>query len=190
MTPVARTVDVTVTADEAVNPPSVVFTVIDATPGPTAVTTPLVLTDAMDVFDEAHVTADVVALLGAIAAVRVCVWPKFNVIEVGEMVTPVTGTVVVPPPSKAPALMMPTPHDFAGSGSQTPPGNGVNIPDVLMRVSTCAGLSEGFWEIMSATTPETWGVAMLVPFASPYLPPGKVLRTPTPGATISTLRKP
>jgi hypothetical protein len=184
----------TVVVDVAVKPPSVVVTVIVAVPGPTAVTTPLVLTDAMDAFDEAHVTAEVVALLGAIAAVRVCVWPTFNVIEVGEMVTPVTGTVVVPPPSKAPALMMPTPHDFAGSGSQTPPGNGVNIPDVLMRVSICAGLSEEFWEIMSATTPETWGVAMLVPLYEAYEGPlgvveplSSVDQIPTPGAAISTI---
>ena len=62
--------EVTVTVDEAVNPPSVVFTVIVAAPAATAVTTPLVLTDATEGLDEAQVTAGVVALLGAMTAVR------------------------------------------------------------------------------------------------------------------------
>ena len=60
----------TVVVAVAVNPPSLVFTVIVAVPAPTAVTTPLTLTDAIDVSDEAHVTAGVVALVGATAAVR------------------------------------------------------------------------------------------------------------------------
>lgn len=194
VTPVAGTVDVTVTAVEAVSPPSVVVTVIVAAPAATAVTTPLVLTDAIDVFDDAHVTAGVVAVLGATTAVSAWVWPRFKVTEVGETVTPVTGTVVEPPLSKAPALTMPTPHVLTGSGSQTPPGKGVNIPDVFIRVSTCAGVNEGFCEIMSATTPETWGVAMLVPLYEAYEgvlgvvePLFRVDQMPTPGAAMSTM---
>ena len=186
--------EVTVTVDEAVNPPSVVFTVIVAAPAATAVTTPLGLTDAIEGFDEAQVTAGVVAVLGATTAVRAWVWPRFKVTEVGETVTPATGTVVDPPPKRAPALMMPTPHVFVATGSQTPPGNGVNIPDVLIRVSTCAGVREAFWEIMSATTPETCGVAILVPLYEAYEgvlgvvdPLLRVDQISTPGAAISTI---
>ena len=193
VTPVAVTVDVTVTADEAAIPPSVVVTVIVALPAAIAVTTPVALTEAMEALDEAHVTAGVVALLGAIDVDRVWDWPTFKLTEVGETVTPVTGTVVDPPLSSAPALMMPTPQVFAGSGSQTPPGNGVYIPAALIRASTCAGLREGFWEIMRATTPETCGVAMLVPLYEAYdgvlgvvAPLFSVDRIPTPGAAIST----
>jgi len=183
----------TVVVEVAVNPPSLVFTVIVAAPAPTAVTTPLTLTDAIDVSDEAHVTAGVVALVGATAAVSAWVWPMFKLTEVGATVTPVTGTVVDPPLSNAPALMMPTPQVFAGSGSQTPPGNGVNMPDVFIRASTCAGLRAGSCEIMSATTPETWGVAILVPLYEAYEgvlgvvePLLSVDQIPTPGAAIST----
>ena len=134
----------TVVAEVAVNPPSVVFTVIVAAPAPIAVTTPLALTDAIEVSDEAHVTAGVVALVGATAAVRAWVWPTFKLMEVGATVTPVTGTVEDPPLSNAPALMMPTPQVFAALASQAPPGNGVNMPEVFIRASTCAGLREGF----------------------------------------------
>ena len=141
----------------------IVVTVIVAAPAANAVTTPLELTDAIDVFDEAHVTAGFVAVLGAIAAVRVWVRPRFKVTEVGETVTPVTGTVADPLLSSAPALMIPTPQVFVGSESQTPPGNGVNAPVDLIFVSTCAGVSEGSPESIRATTPETCGVAMLVP---------------------------
>ena len=68
-----------------------------------------------------------------------------------------------PAPSRAPALMIPAPHVLVASGSHAPPGNGVNIPEDLIFASTCAGVSEGFCDSISATTPETCGVAMLVP---------------------------
>jgi hypothetical protein len=43
-----------------------------------------------------------------------------------------------------------------------PAGNGVTV---LWRMfKTCVGVSDGFTENMSDTTPVTWGAAMLVPW--------------------------
>jgi hypothetical protein len=64
--------DVTVTAHEAVAPPSAVVTVMFAVPGPTAVTTPP-LTLATPALLDAHVIAGFVALAGMTAAVRLAV---------------------------------------------------------------------------------------------------------------------
>ncbi|CAM5640679.1 hypothetical protein LSPH24S_08461 [Lysinibacillus sphaericus] len=57
---------------------------------------------------------------------------------------------------------------------------------------TCAGISGGAHGLIncsaSAVAPETWGVAMEVPFNSTYSPFKCVDRIPSPGATKSILR--
>ena len=84
----------TVTVLVAVNPPSDVVTVIEAVPGATPVTTPLLSTEAIDVSSEDHVTFWLVALLGVIDAVRVCVKPTVRLNDGGLTVTPVTAVPV------------------------------------------------------------------------------------------------
>jgi len=91
VTPVTATA-LTVIADVAVLLPSLVVTVIVALPAATAVTKPVELTVATDVLLDDHVTAVLVALLGAIVAVSCCVAPVAIVAEVGLTVTPVTET--------------------------------------------------------------------------------------------------
>ena len=60
--------------------------------------------------------------------------------------------------------------------------------------STCAGVRDGFCDSIKATTPETCGVAMLVPLYETYAGPTGVVvpvfnvdRIPTPGAAMSTI---
>ena len=85
----------TVTAQVAVLPPSLVVTVIVAVPAFTPVTTPSEETVATPVLDEVQATVLSVAVDGLTVAVRVAVLPCDRVRVVGETVTPVTGTVVV-----------------------------------------------------------------------------------------------
>jgi len=104
-TPVADTVLLLVViADVVVKLPSCVFTVIVAEPVPTPVTTPDELTAATEVLLEDQVTDLLVALDGETVAVSVVEPPTGTVAEVGETVTPVTETVVVDPPTPAPAM--------------------------------------------------------------------------------------
>jgi hypothetical protein len=66
--------------------------------------------------------------------------------------------------SSAAALMSPTPHVLEGVvASHAPPGNAVALAGLTSRSSTCAAVRVGDRESMSATTPATCGVAMLVP---------------------------
>jgi hypothetical protein len=69
-----------------------------AVPAATAVTTPLELTVATEVLLLLHVTLLLVAFAGDTVAVKVAVWPTVKLNVVGDTVTPVTGTVVLPPP--------------------------------------------------------------------------------------------
>ena len=64
-------------------------------PADTPVTTPNEFTVATDVFEEVHVTVLFVALDGTIVAVNCLVEPVFIVVNVGIIVTDVTGTVMV-----------------------------------------------------------------------------------------------
>ena len=97
--------------------------------------------------------------------------------------------------SSAAALMMPAPHVLDGdAASHTPPGNAVALAGLTSRASTCAGVRVGDRESMSATTPATCGVAMLVPLYDAYVgvagevaPELSVDQMPLPGAAISTV---
>jgi len=89
---------VTVTAQVAVFAPSTVVTVMVALPAATAVTTPLELTVATEVLLLLQLTLLLVALAGDTVAVSVAVCPTVKLNVVGDTVTPVTGTVVLPPP--------------------------------------------------------------------------------------------
>ena len=60
------------------------------------VTTPVLLTVAIDALLVLHVTLLLLALLGATVVVNVAVEPIFILTEVGVTETPVTGTVVPP----------------------------------------------------------------------------------------------
>ena len=75
------------------------------------------------------------------------------------------------------------------------------LPDRLMQLHEKLSMVIGGYEPEEAAVEETFvnkdaratlklgqarGVAMLVPFALPYPPPGSVLRTPTPGLSRST----
>jgi hypothetical protein len=95
-TPVTETVGfdalVTVTWQEAENPPSAVATVIYAEPAAVAVTNPL-LTVATPALEELHVTDWFVALAGVTVAVNSAVSPVFKVRLVLSSDTPVTETV-------------------------------------------------------------------------------------------------
>ena len=113
---------VTVTAQLAVNPPSVVVTVIVAVPADFAVTTPDVETVATAVLLDDHVTDLFVALEGEIEAVRDDVSPTAIDRDVLLMETPVTGTAVdvtvtiqlaVNPPSVVVTVIVAVPADFA-----------------------------------------------------------------------------
>ena len=81
----------TVTAHDAVKPPSTVLTVIVADPALTAVTLPL-LTVATDLSLLSQVTEALSALLGETVAVRSPLSPSTSEREVGLTVTPVTLT--------------------------------------------------------------------------------------------------
>jgi hypothetical protein len=90
VTPVTETgVDVTVTAQVAVLPPSWVVAVMLASPAATPMTVPL-LTCATAVLLLFHVTFLLVALLGAMMAVRLSVPPMAMLVEVLFRDTPVT----------------------------------------------------------------------------------------------------
>ena len=97
--------------------------------------------------------------------------------------------------SSAAALMMPAPHVLDGeAASHKPPGNAVAWAGLISRASTCAGVRVGDRESMSATTPATCGVAMLVPLYDEYVgvagvvpPELRVDQMPLPGAAISTV---
>ena len=71
----------TVTEQEAVFPPSFVLTVIVVVPALTAVTVPLLSTDATDDSDEDHVTSLSVALEGDTVATRDSLAPSTRVME-------------------------------------------------------------------------------------------------------------
>ena len=97
---------VTVTAHVAVLAPLCVVTVMVAEPAATAVTSPVVLTVAIDVLFDDQVTAWLVALEGETVAVSCCVAPATMEAVVGLTVTPVTAIgetvtahVAVLPPS-------------------------------------------------------------------------------------------
>ena len=92
-TPVTGTV--TVTVQVAVLEPSAVVTVIVAVPAVTAVTLPSESTVATEVLELFHVTAVLVALVGAMVAVRVSVEPLESDRVVLLRETPVTGTPTV-----------------------------------------------------------------------------------------------
>ena len=95
-TPVTATILlVTVIALVAVFDPSAVVTVIVEVPANTPDTTPLVLTVAIAVFDELHITFLLVAVDGNIVAVNCCVPPTAIDALVGLTVTPVTATLLV-----------------------------------------------------------------------------------------------
>ncbi|MPM66853.1 hypothetical protein SDC9_113765 [bioreactor metagenome] len=82
----------TVTAQVAVFPPSVVVTVMVAVPGATAVTRPFASTVATLSLSLRHVTAFSVAPAGATVAISVFVSPATRAAVVSFSVTPVTGT--------------------------------------------------------------------------------------------------
>lgn len=93
-TPVTETVeDFTVTVQVAVLLPSEVLTVTTVEPTFLAVTTPLELTVAMDVFADDQVTPLSVASEGETVATNVAVLPTCKVNEEGFRDTPVTETV-------------------------------------------------------------------------------------------------
>jgi hypothetical protein len=114
-----------------------------------------------------------------------------------------TGTVVVidgapasvapPVPRSSVAFTMPAPHVLAALESHAPPENAVTFVASFSLDSTCAGVSVESWESISATTPATCGVAMLVPLYDAYVeadgevyPVFNVDQMPSPGAAIST----
>lgn len=66
-------------------------------------------------------------------------------------------------PSSRIALMMPAPQVFDAVPSHAPAGNAVTFDAVVINWVTCAGVRLGFADLIRATTPATWGVAMLVP---------------------------
>jgi hypothetical protein len=97
LTPVTATVVVvTVIVDVAVKPPSAVVTVTVAEPAATPVTNPLEFTVATPVLFELQVTLLFVALDGDTVAVSWDVPPTPTETDVGETITPVTGTPVDP----------------------------------------------------------------------------------------------
>jgi hypothetical protein len=80
----------TVTAQVAVWLPLVVVTLMFATPADSAVTTPLLLTEATAALSLLHVTVVIVALAGSIVRVNVSVAPTLRLVDVLFSVTPVT----------------------------------------------------------------------------------------------------
>jgi hypothetical protein len=93
----ATLVELTVTEHVAVLLPSAVLTVIVALPADTPLTSPLVDTVATAVLLLLHVTALLVALDGAIVAVKVSLFPTRRLVDALFKVTPVTDTVPLPP---------------------------------------------------------------------------------------------
>ena len=94
VTPVTETDGVqTVTAQDAVLPPSTVVTVIAALPALTAVTVPLASTVAAAGLLDAQVTALLVAFEGVMVAVRRKASPMAKVKVLRSRLTPVTETV-------------------------------------------------------------------------------------------------
>ena len=85
----------TVTAQAAVKPPSLVVTVILAVPAAIADTRPLELTEAAFLLLVDHLTPGLVASGGATVAVSCKVDPAVMVAVVWFRVTPVTGTFLV-----------------------------------------------------------------------------------------------
>ena len=153
--PVTATEPVTVTSDVAVRFPSAVVAVMVADPGAVALTTPVALTVATAELDVVHVTLGFVAVAGVTVAVSCVLAPTATLTDVGLTLTPVTGVGAGAEPRRAAALMMPAPHVFARSASQRPPGKPVAKAEDFTRVSTCAGVRDGFCESIKATTPET-----------------------------------
>ena len=95
VTPVTLIVlEVTVTEQVAVLEPSTVVTVIVAEPAFTAVTLPLLSTEAVEASEDFQLTVLLVALEGATVAVRVSEPPSTRLRLVLLRVTPVTATVV------------------------------------------------------------------------------------------------
>ena len=109
--------EVTVTEHVAVFDPSAVVTVIVAEPALTAVTFPLLSTVAVPELEELQLTDLLVALEGAIVAVRVSEPPSTRLSVVLLRLTPVTATVVGPvwPP--------PLPPEGVGSSFPHPEDN-------------------------------------------------------------------
>ena len=112
----------TVTVTLAVFPPSLVFTVMVAVPGPTAVTTPLASTVATLLSEEDHSTSRFVAFSGVTVAVSAAFSPGSRSSLSLSMVTPVTATVpaltvteavAVFPPSLVLAVMVALPAPAA-----------------------------------------------------------------------------
>jgi hypothetical protein len=93
LTPVTGTT--TVTAQVAVNPPSLVVTVIVADPAATAVTSPDALTVAIEVAELDQTTVLFVAFDGATVATRVLVAPTARLRLLALRVTPVTGVTTL-----------------------------------------------------------------------------------------------
>ena len=88
-------VEFTVIELVAEKPPSTVVTVMVAEPAATAVTSPDELTVATELLLVDQFTFLFEAFDGATVAVNCCVAPTFTVADVGDTVTPVTGTLVV-----------------------------------------------------------------------------------------------
>lgn len=96
-TPVTETVAAfTDTVELDMKLPSIVVALTVAVPEPTPVTNPVVLTVAIPELLVDQVTAELVALDGAIVAVSCCVPPTEIVAVAGVTATPVTETVDVP----------------------------------------------------------------------------------------------
>ena len=98
-------VSVTVTAQVAVLFPSEVLTVMVADPLAFALIGPL-STVATVVLFELNVKALFVAFVGVTVAVKISVFPTVNEVELLFKETPVTGTVVDPPPPLDDALTL------------------------------------------------------------------------------------
>ena len=139
-TPVTETAeDFTVTVQVAVLPPSDVLTVTTVEPTFLAVTTPLELTVAMDVFSDDQVTPLSVASEGETVATNVAVLPTCKVNEEEFRDTPVTETVeaftvteqvAVLPPSAVLAVIVAVPAFFA----VTSPSEDTVATEVLLDV--------------------------------------------------------
>ena len=78
------------------------------------------------------------------------------------------------------------PHPVRASGRSDVRARAVRV----MTDRTSAAVRPGLAPRMSAATPATWGVAMLVPLARASPPPGTVEVMAMPGATISGLTPP
>ena len=131
-TPVTAT-GITVTVQVAVKLPSAVVTVIVAVPTDTAVTFPCASTVAIAGLLLDHVTFWLVALAGAMVAIRVSLSPMGNVVDVLFSVTPVTDcvTVTVAVAIRAPSSVVTVMVAVPGAAAVTRPLASTVATDVL-----------------------------------------------------------